>query len=841
MFYLKDYKAYPWNLKMVSLTFKLYDDYCEVHSYLRFQSKGEENTLVLNGEDLEMISAEVNGALLDCEQYTIDKDTLSIHALPNDVHLRTIVRIDPKRNKCFEGLYYSNSIYCTQCEAEGFRRITWFPDRPDVLSQFTVRIEADIERCPILLSNGNCIDQGSLDLQRHFATFVDPHPKPCYLFALVAGPLLTKADSFTTNEGREVTLKIHAERQHIDKCYFALESLKKSMRWDEERFGLSYDLDVFHIVAVDHFNSGAMENKGLNIFNAKLVFAQSDMASDIDYERIESVVAHEYFHNWTGNRVTCRDWFQLTLKEGLTVFRDQEFTADMRDGVCKRIEDVQLLMDLQFVEDAGALSHPIQPKEYAEINNFYTHTIYEKGAEVVRLYQTILGREGFNKGLRHYLKKHDGTGATVEEFRDAMGEANGVDLSMLKGWYDQAGTPTLKVRSKWSNDCLTIELQQHCQNNAILPIPFVYGVIDSKGCCLKDDEMIVFNEPHLEITVKDVPEGSVLSPLRRLSSPVRLEWDASDSDWLHLMQYDNDAYNRWFATRRNFQAAMLGKLDINTLVKAISILVAEQGIDPKLLSFLLQMPGIRSLLSEGGMDFLNLCKRTQEIIKEIGKELGDVLIERYTQLSTELTQPYSPAADQIGIRSLRNQLLRFIAIDQPDYASKQFETATNMTERLGALAAALLRPKKECRRRTGLLADFYEQAKGESLLIDRWFALSMLPPVETTVEVAEALFDHPDFNWNLPNRVRGLLVPFMQNMVAFHREDGKGYALVSESLIRVDSENAQLAARIFTGFDGVQHLPEGNKLKARAQLERVLNSNCSINSKEQIEKIISRL
>ena len=836
MIHLKDYKPYPWNLESVELDFKIFDDYVILNCKLSFAAHETVADLVLDGEALELETIRCNGRLLDTKDYTIADGQLVIFDAPQQCVIETQVRLYPDSNTRLDGLYRSHGLYCTQCEAQGFRRITFFPDRPDVSSIYTVRVEANKEQNPLLLSNGNQIEQGDLG-ERHFVIFHDPFPKPCYLFALVAGELASKSQQYTTADGNIVQLCIHAQQHNIDKCDFAMESLIKSMRWDEQRFGLNYDLDVFHIVGVDYFNSGAMENKGLNIFNAKLIFADAEIATDLDYERVEAVVAHEYFHNWTGNRVTCRDWFQLTLKEGLTVFRDQEFTADVRDHSIKRVEDALLLFEHQFIEDSGSLAHPIKPKSYEAVNNLYTLTVYEKGAEVVRLYQTIIGKENFSQGLQHYLQKHDGSGATTEDFRKAMEQVSNKDLTLMDRWYNQAGTPQLSLKTCYDSKGLTITLEQ--DQNPPLPIPFSYGVVGKEGTPLLSEQMELLTTSHKEWTIADVTEDAVLSPLRGLSAPVKLNWNTSLDNWVHLLRFDEDDYNRWYAARQIYKAILGEDVDSTLLLEVLAELIDNKFIRPRLASLLLTVPTIQSLLLEY-RDIDQLCAKRLELILNIGQTLQQPLTNCYQRSNHALPAEYQPSAHDIGWRTLKKTALLYITQCEPELAFTQYNNATNATERLAAMQAILSRPNPLCPRREQLLADYYRRYKDESLMLDRWFTLSVSIPRADSLQQFNALLGHADYDNKLPNRVRALIGGLMHNPYAFHFSDGAAYQSVIEALLQVDSQNPQTAARLFAQFDGVQRLDTKRQGQLKSTLQGIVDS-CSTNSKEHVAKIIASL
>ncbi len=833
---LQDYEPFAWQLESVDLDFRIFDEKAVVHSTLSFQSRSDGGALVLYGEDLALQHISCNGVQLRDTDYSVQGGALTIHHAPSVCVVDTIVHLDPDSNTRLDGLYRSHGLYCTQCEAQGFRRITFFPDRPDVSSVYTVRIEADKIKNPLLLSNGNCIEQGDLEGNRHYAVFHDPHRKPSYLFALVAGDLASRERTFTTTDGRSVSLKIHAEVQHIEKCHFALDALIASMRWDERRFDLQYDLDVFHIVAVDYFNSGAMENKGLNIFNTKLVYADPEIATDADYERVEAVVAHEYFHNWTGNRVTCRDWLQLTLKEGLTVFRDQEFTADERDAGIKRVEDAKLLFEHQFLEDAGALAHPIRPRSYESVNNLYTVTVYEKGGEVVRLYQTLLGKKGFAKGLQHYLKKHDGTGATVEDFCQSMGEANGQDLSALLRWYDQVGTPQLTLTTEHKGGSLHIQLSQDQQPP--VPIPFVYGVLNADGTPAGVEAMEVLEEHAMQWCIKDVTADAVLSPLRGLSAPVKLKWDARLDEWLHLLRYDSDDYNRWAAAQQAYHAILVREEGEALIVSALQHILQDDSIRPRLRSLLLTLPSIRSLLCSAPVD--RLCERTIQWKTQLSQALLPDWQNQYDRACAALPDIYTPDKESVGWRSLKNTALHYWALSDVQCASEQYDNARNMTDRMGAMQAILARPKQHCARREQILQDFYDRYQHEPLMVDRWFNLSVSMPHSVALEYFKVLLNHVDYDCKLPNRVRALIGGLMANPYAFHEASGSAYALVADTLLQVDVSNPQTAARLFTQFDGIQHLDAARQSKVQSALQSVL-PQLSPNSGDHVRKVLKSI
>ncbi|SIN94949.1 aminopeptidase N [Sulfurivirga caldicuralii] len=864
---LEDYQSPAFAIDDVHLLFQLDPVATRVTSTLAMRRQRAEEPLQLNLENLVVESVALDGIELGESAWRIEDGRLIIEDVPERFTLRIRNRINPKENTALEGLYLSSGNFCTQCEAEGFRRITPFLDRPDVLATYTVRIEADKSAYPVLLSNGNLIEQGDLPDGQHYALWHDPWKKPCYLFALVAGDLQFIEDHYTTAGERDVTLRIYVEPHNIDRCEFAMQALKRAMRWDEERFGLSYDLDVFNIVAVDDFNMGAMENKSLNIFNSKYILARPETATDTDYEGIESVVAHEYFHNWTGNRVTCRDWFQLTLKEGLTVFRDQEFTADMLLPSIKRIQDVIHLRRYQFPEDAGPMAHPIQPKSYIKMDNFYTMTVYEKGAEVVRIYQTLLGREGFRKGMDLYFQRHDGQAVTVDDFRQAMADANGVDLSSMRAWYDQPGTPHVKVRRHYDADSqrLTLDLTQSLpkvgEGFTPLPIPIRLGLLDASGNPLPlvvggeelgMEYVHLFDTRHQQLVLEQVPEGAVPALLRDFSAPVILETDLDDAEWALLAAHDPDDFLRWDA---------LNTLALKALMEAVTAI--ERGEAPAWPQTYLDAVGVRlqAALEDPAWHALALTLPDEvtlgeqfetiavEAIHQARKALQSELAQRfevqwasiYDTLSAELDQPYTFNAEQYGKRSLRTLALHYLVqtgkakwIEQALY---HYQHANNMTDRFGALRA--LTGVEHAARKTAL-DDFYYRFRNDPLVIDKWFALQAGSDHPHTLEHVRMLTRHPDFTYTNPNRVRSLLGVFGQNRAAFHRADGSGYVFLADEILKVDKLNPQIAARLLSPFTQWRRFDTARQALMKAQLERILQvPSLSSNSYEIVEKSLT--
>ncbi len=853
--YRKDYKAPAYLVDTVRLQFDLAEDHATVRSQMTLRANPARpdagGVLELDGEDLTLLRIAVDGVELDKERYRVEPESLTVTGLPAQCSLETEVRIEPQLNTRFEGLYRSGPMFLTQCEAEGFRRITYFLDRPDTMARFTTTIRAEEARYPVLLSNGNLVESGKDDDGYHWARWEDPIPKPSYLFALVAGDLHIHPGSFTTMSGREVELRVYAEHHHADKCDHAMQSLIHAMRWDEENFAREYDLDLYMIVATDHFNMGAMENKGLNIFNSKYVLARPDTATDGDYERIEGVVAHEYFHNWTGNRVTCRDWFQLTLKEGLTVFRDQQFTADRTSAAVKRIQDVMELRRRQFPEDAGPMAHPIRPEAYQEMNNFYTATVYVKGAEVIRMYHTLLGSEGFRKGMDLYFERHDGCAVTCDDFRAAMADANERNLDQFERWYLQAGTPVLEVADTYDEAASrrTFTFSQSTpatdgdEEKLPLHMPVAMGLIGSDGEDLPlrlvgeqepggTTRVLELTEATQEFSFEDVPPGTVPSFLRGFSAPVELRYERSDEAFAFGMANDSDAFNRWAAGQGFATKLLLGMIDemdhgrestlAPAFIDAWGEVLRDETLDRSLVSLALNLPG-ESYLSER-VDILD-----PEHVHAVRRSAMRQLADAHTELLREVRQrhlsdgPYSADRGSIGARRLANLCLRYLTeggdADGIAACVAQFETADNMTDSMAALACLCDHAGGE---RDATLATFYDRWKSEPLVIDKWFALQAMADLPDTVERMVELAKHPDFQLTNPNRARSLLGVFStMNPSHFHRPDGAGYRFLTDHLIELDSLNPQVTARQVDALLRWKRLEPCRRDLMRAQLERL--------------------
>ncbi len=842
--YRKDYRPSEWLIDAVDLRFELDPAETIVHATMQVRRNPDASRsgqpLVLHGEELALRSIRLDGNALGDADYRADSRGLRIMRPPETFELATEVAIQPTKNTKLIGLYTSNDAFCTQCEAEGFRRITYYLDRPDVMSRYVTRIEANKKKYPVLLSNGNRVAEGDLPNGRHFVEWRDPFRKPSYLFALVAGDLVCQRDTFTTASGRDVALEIWIEPQNADKCAHAMASLKAAMKWDEERFGLEYDLDIYMIVAVDDFNMGAMENKGLNIFNSKFVLAKPSTATDDDYEGIESVVAHEYFHNWTGNRVTCRDWFQLTLKEGLTVFRDQEFSADMSSSAVQRIKDVTRLWTAQFAEDAGPLAHPIRPESYVEMNNFYTATVYEKGAEVVRLYQTLLGRDGFREGLRHYLEKHDGSAVTCDDFRNAMAEANGADLDDLDRWYAQAGTPRVHAHGTWDEEArlysltLTQSLRQlpDCPLPLPLPIPLRVGLLDPDGAEVPgSSRTLELKEAEQTFSFENVSRPPVVSMNRGFSAPIRLEVERSAQSLALLMARDTDAFNRWEAGQELSKRILLGLLDdlranrplhlSSILVEAFAEVLRDPSLDGSIKTLTLTLPSEELISQELELVDPDAVHAVREVAV---RSLASALREQWQRVYDDHARGKdSIERTEIDRRRLKNRALRYlVALGEPDsiaLAARQLASATVMTDYEAAFAALVdvVSPETD-----EAIASFYERWKEEPLVLDKWFRLQAMSTAENAFDRVLALSRHPDFNLANPNRARSLLHAFAAgNPTGFHRPEGDAYRFVADYVLQLDGINPQVASRIVSCFNQWKRYEPKRSALMKTELERI--------------------
>ena len=853
---LSDYSPPAYLVDEVTLDFSLAPNATRVKAKLSVRRSGEHaEPLRFNGERLRPISVAIDGRTLEAGEYEIDDEFLTIAAPPEAFLLETEVEIDPEGNKALEGLYISAGRFCTQCEAEGFRKITWFPDRPDVLARFTVRIEGP-KAYPRLLSNGNLIEAGELPGERHFAIWNDPFPKPCYLFALVAGELDVLEDSFVTMSGRTVALRIYVDPGQAARAAYAMDSLKRAMRWDEETYGREYDLDLFMIVAVRDFNFGAMENKGLNIFNSSLLLADEATATDFDYERIEGVVAHEYFHNWTGDRITCRDWFQLCLKEGLTVFRDQSFSADMRGHAVQRIKEVKTLRARQFSEDAGPLAHPVRPSSYIKIDNFYTATIYEKGAEVIRMLKTMIGPEAYRAGADLYFERWDGQATTVEALIQCFAEASGRDLSAFFAWYEQAGTPGVSLEAAYDADTKVLELnlQQLTQptpgqpDKRALPIPIEIGLLDEDGRVLRESEVFVLDSPSRRVRIENVARTPVISALRGFTAPVNLTSDAPAKDAYVLMAADPDLFNRWEAGQTLARNLILARADGRAdevgeqrFAEALAPALNDQSSEPAFKALMLMLPSESDLaLQATPADPAAIHAAREELRARMATHLGPQLRDLHVRLQN--AADFSPDAEQAGRRALRNATLELLAADPSDAdiqrAIGHYRTASNMTDAIGALNALMLiggEPFEEC------VADFYERWQDEPLVVDKWFALQARDPDEGALGRVIGLTAHPAFDARTPNRLRALVSSFAHyNPARFHDPSGAGYRFLADQILMVDSFNPNVAARLIEPLgQWARYAPELGALM-RSELERItLSPGLSKNVYELASKALA--
>jgi len=855
---LKDYAPPAYLIDTVSLEVELDPAATRVHSRLKMRANPASGggPLVLDGEKLTLHEVRLNGETLSPNAYQVDGRHLTIPELPaGEFTLETVTTCGPEANTALTGLYLSSGIYCTQCEAQGFRRITYYLDRPDAMAVFTTRIVADQKAAPVLLSNGNLVKAGKLSGGKHFAEWHDPFPKPAYLFALVAGRLGHVEDKFVTMSGREVTLRIFVEPGNEDRCAYAMEALKRSMRWDEEAFGREYDLDIFMIVAVSSFNMGAMENKGLNVFNDKYILARPDTATDADYASIEAIIAHEYFHNWTGNRITCRDWFQLCLKEGLTVFRDQEFTSDMRSRAVKRIADVRLLRSHQFPEDQGPLSHPVRPDSYIEINNFYTATVYEKGAELCRMIHTLVGPKRFRKGMDLYFERHDGEAATVEDFLQSLADGAKIDLTQFKRWYSQSGTPEVLVSGRYDSarETYTLKVTQVCAATPGQPvkepyhIPIAVGLVgpDGKDMALQLDgeqksgtktRVLNLTERTQTFRFLNVPEKPVPSLLRGFTAPVTLSSNLKERDYVFLMAHDSDPFNRWEAAQRYASGLLIANVEAirtggkrrrgTAFAEMMRTVLADRKLDPDFVAQMILLPGEQAIAQLIGKDVdVDAIHEARETLRvAISADVRDELKKTYDRMKVE--GPYSPEAGHAGRRALRNACLGYLA-SLPDgsgvaLAAAHFDGADNMTDQIAALA---ILANIDVPERAHALESFYEQWKGDHLVMDKWLSIQATSSLHRALDDVKSLLRHPAFTIRNPNKVRALITSFATaNQVRFHGADGAGYALVADKVLELDALNPQVAARLLGAFKSWRQFDRKRRSLMSRQLERIVGT-----------------
>ena len=852
--YLKDYQAPQFSIQHIDLRFELAPLKTSVQSTMTINRTDESNAdLALDGVDLTLISVKVDDKAYD--DYTLEDEKLIIHNLPESFILKIENHIDPQTNTSLEGLYLSGGAYCTQCEAEGFRKITYYLDRPDVLASFDVTIIAD-KKYTHLLSNGNQIESGNLDDGRHFVKWQDPFKKPSYLFALVAGDFDVLRDHYTTQSGRKVELALFVDKGNLSKTPHAMTSLKKSMQWDEERFNLEYDLDIYMIVAVDFFNMGAMENKGLNIFNSKCVLANQETATDKDYHTIESIVGHEYFHNWTGNRVTCRDWFQLSLKEGLTVFRDQEFSSDLGSRALNRIDAVKVMRTHQFSEDAGPMAHPIRPEKVIEMNNFYTVTVYDKGAEVIRMMHTLLGEEKFQQGMALYFERHDGQAVTCDDFVAAMSDASGIDLTQFKRWYSQAGTPKLNVEQAYDeqNQTFTLSIEQFAPdnqpNNALLHIPFAIELLDSEGQSLP---LVIDNQPQdsvLNVTEKTqqfVFEGIKQRPvavlLEDFSAPCIVNQNTSAADLLHIMRFARSDFSRWDAQQRLFTNEMKAAIASgeaclsDDILSALKLLVDNREGDLALIAELLKLPSYDTFAAEYAVIPVDDIIAVQNAFES---QIANFLTESLVNCYNALEDDGSTSATAVAVRALKQLCLHYLAkTNHSDVNSLIEESAhsNNMTNALAALSAVVKANHSLC---DTLLTEFDAKWRHDVLVMDKWFALQAMKDSATSISDIKALYDHPSFDFGNPNRVRALVGSFSHfNITQFHRTDGKGYQLLGDLLVKLNDINPQNASRMLTPFMSWKRYDENRSAAMKAQLQRLADlDGLSDDLFEKVEKAL---
>lgn len=864
IFYLEEYKLPPYRISHSSLFFQLHPQETKVRHVLDVALRPQQelgSPLIFAGENLRLIALKINGKEVDSTAYRVTETSLELlHLQKEQFTLEIETLINPENNLQLMGLYRSNNIFCTQCEAEGFRRITYSYDRPDILSTYTVRIEADKKTCPVLLSNGNCLEKGNLENGRHYALWEDPFPKPSYLFALVAGKLSGSFDHFVTQSGRKVGLAIYVEEGKQHQTAYALDALKRSMAWDEKRFGREYDLDLFNIVAVSDFNMGAMENKGLNIFNDKYILADPQIATDADYANIEAIIAHEYFHNWTGNRITCRDWFQLCLKEGLTVYRDQEFSREERDADVNRIAQIRFLRSVQFAEDSGPLCHPVRPRQYSEINNFYTATVYQKGAELVRMLHCILGAAAFHQGLDLYFNRHDGQACTVEDFIQCFADVSGHDFSQFMLWYEQAGTPYVEATHKWENGQLTLSFTQQLYANgqkkhaSPMLIPITFALLDAKGqevvinkamldntsrehVLLAQDNktgILLLTQQQQNFTFSCTQEGVTPSLLRGFSSPIILQTDFTDKQTTFLAKHDSDAVNKFLHLQKlvlNTLLALYHEEDaeenLKEVLQLLGNLAQDSSLTPAFIALCLTIPSEKEIEPElkEEIDFAKIYALRHQLIKSLA-HAHPALWQKIWQKFSKEKQPYAPDAKQAGQRSLAAHALCFSSLVQNDVSLvfQAYCDATNMSEKISALAI-LTTFFYNTEATAKALKDFENSYKHNALIIDKWFTLQALAIEGDPLQRIQALTKHPLFTWTNPNRVRSLIGSFVAgNPIGFHEPSGAAYQYFFKILLQIDKNNSQLSARLLTLLSNWKKLPLQQKTLIEQHLNAIKNT-----------------
>ena len=854
--YLKDYQPPAFLIDAVNLRFDLHETETLVTSVLAVRANPvamkAAPELVLDGDHLQLIYVKLNGHKLAAGDYVCEKDKLRIKNVPAESEVEIQTQINPEANKALEGLYLSSGMFCTQCEAEGFRRITYFPDRPDVMSTYQVTVVADKAKYPVLLSNGNLVNSGEDSDGKHWATWHDPSLKPSYLFALVAGDLLHKDDTFTTMSGREIALKVYVEKENIHKCDHALMSLKQAMKWDEETYGREYDLDIYMIVAVNDFNMGAMENKGLNVFNASCVLASPETATDADYYNIQSIIAHEYFHNWSGNRVTCRDWFQLSLKEGFTVFRDQEFSADLNSRAVKRIDDVNILRNHQFAQDAGPMAHPIRPDHYIEISNFYTVTVYNKGAEVVRMIRSLVGIEGFRKGTDLYFERHDGQAVTTEDFVKAIEDANNLDLSLFQRWYSQAGTPELDVSDKYDEDAktFTLTIKQHCpatpgqEHKKPFHIPLQISLLDKEGCSIPlqlegeestgpEQRILELKNENETFTFINVKHAPLFSLNRGFTSPVKIHSHYTNDELAFLFAHDSDEFNRWEAGQTLAMNTLLDLVNAiqnkqplslaDNVITAFRNTLTNPQLDKALIAQAMTLPSESYLADQCDVVDVDAIHQARTFMRnEIAKALRNEFSSIYQQGQSDAV--YIFTADEMARRDLNHVCLSYLMTleekDITEHCIAQFEQANNMTDVLSALGNL---SHYDIPARQKALDAFYAEWQHDAQVVEKWFAIQAGSDLPDVLQRVKALIQHEAFSLTNPNKVRSLIGRFCAgNTVHFHAIDGSGYAFLAEHVLKLDAMNPQIAARLVQSLSRWRRYDVVRQNLMRQQLEKIL-------------------
>ena len=837
--YRKDYVAPHYQLEKTALDFTLNPTKTIVKSKLSFKNVDTSKPLLLNGQYMELLDIKMDGQVLDKADYSLDDKSLTLLKTKPAFDLEISVQINPEANTRLMGLYMSNGMFCTQCEPEGFRNITYYPDHSDVPSKFIVTIHANRKKYPVLLSNGNKIkDEGDT------VVFEDPFNKPCYLFALVAGNLDSLHDTFKTMSGKTVQLGLYCERGKKDRLSFAMESIKKAMAWDEKVFGLEYDLDSFNIVAVSHFNAGAMENKSLNIFNDAALLASKDTATDAIFEYVERVIAHEYFHNYSGDRVTLRDWFDLSLKEGFTVFRDSEFSYDVRSRAVARIDDVIGLRASQFPEDDGPLAHPVRPDSYQEIENFYTSTVYEKGAELIRMQKAIVGDEKFMTGCALYFKRHDGQAVTIDDFVKAIEDASGYDLTQFKRWYSTAGRPTVKVSTDYDENTKTYKVllkQYHKTSDEPFVIPLHYGLLTKEGAEIKTGTFVL-NQTEQEFVFENMPQKPVLSINRFFTAPIDLDITYSDSERICLMSYDTDLFNRYEIGHQYALSKMLDMIEHKStkpdqdVIRVMWRYLSQPDLDLAFMARTIGLPTEEELADKMATVDIQAIQSVRKIMRQAFAETyKEQLLKLYHDNQSDA--PYSPDTEPAAKRAIKNMALGYLALtDAADMVYTQYQVADNLTDRLAALSILI---NNDLPHKQEALDDFYQRYEKDDLVLNKWFALQARTPTHEALKIVQKLIQHPKFDYKNPNKARAVLGAFSTNMQAFHNIDGSGYAFFAKQCALIDKLNPHLSARLLTAFSRYKKFPEANQKQAQIVLEGLLRQpDLSTNAKETIERML---